>query len=135
MRRNTDSERIDIDFKGTEEMQRRRIRAAAGTAMRMTIKEPIVYVVDDDASVRVALDNLVRPVGFRVQTFATAQDFLQHKPARASLHAWSELLARPGCACRSLPFIRSLKRLRLTLGWSGDIFSAELPYRIRSGNS
>jgi FixJ family two-component response regulator len=83
VRLHTDSERIDIDFKGTEEMQRRGIRAAAGTAMRMTIEEPIVYVVDDDASVRVALDSLVRSVGFRVQTFATAQDFLQHKPVNA----------------------------------------------------
>ena len=49
----------------------------------MTIEEPIVYVVDDDASVRVALDSLVRSVGFRVQTFATAQGFLQHKPVKA----------------------------------------------------
>jgi len=49
----------------------------------MTIEEPIVYVVDDDASVRVALDSLVRSVGFRVQTFATAQDFLQRKPVKA----------------------------------------------------
>jgi FixJ family two-component response regulator len=38
--------------------------------------ESIVYVVDDDASVREAVSSLIRSVGLFVQTFATAQDFL-----------------------------------------------------------
>src|SRR5688572_24233675 len=38
--------------------------------------EAIVYVVDDDASVREALDSLIRSVGLRVEAFASAQDFL-----------------------------------------------------------
>lgn len=37
-----------------------------------------VYIVDDDESVREALSSLVRSVGLRVQTFASAQDFLNH---------------------------------------------------------
>jgi len=35
-----------------------------------------VYVVDDDASMREALDSLIRSVGLRVEAFASAQDFL-----------------------------------------------------------
>jgi FixJ family two-component response regulator len=39
----------------------------------------VVYIVDDDASVREALDSLIRSVGFHVQTFGSAKDFLQSK--------------------------------------------------------
>jgi RNA polymerase sigma factor (sigma-70 family) len=38
--------------------------------------ESIVFVVDDDAFVREALSNLIRSVGLVVQTFPTAQAFL-----------------------------------------------------------
>ena len=38
--------------------------------------EPIVFVIDDDVSVRQALRNLLRSVGLNVQTFATAIEFL-----------------------------------------------------------
>lgn len=41
--------------------------------------DPIVFVVDDDLSVREALSNLIRSVGLRVETFASAQDFLRHQ--------------------------------------------------------
>jgi serine phosphatase RsbU (regulator of sigma subunit) len=44
---------------------------------------PVVYVVDDDASIRLAMDSLIRSIGFRAQTFPTARDFLQHKPSSA----------------------------------------------------
>ena len=39
---------------------------------------PIVYVLDDDASVRSSLERLVRSVGLEVQSFASAVDFLDH---------------------------------------------------------
>jgi len=45
----------------------------------MTNADPLVFVVDDDASIREALDNLIRSVGFRVQVFASAQEFLNSK--------------------------------------------------------
>jgi FixJ family two-component response regulator len=45
----------------------------------MEKEQPVVYVVDDDAGVRQALDSLIRSVGFSVQTFASAQDFLNSK--------------------------------------------------------
>ena len=42
-------------------------------------KEPIVFVIDDDASVREALRNLFRSVGLRVEVFGSASEFLQSK--------------------------------------------------------
>lgn len=43
-------------------------------------KPPIVFVVDDDESVREALSGLVRSVGLRVETFSSAAEFLRRKP-------------------------------------------------------
>jgi FixJ family two-component response regulator len=39
-------------------------------------EKPIVYVVDDDGLIRIALDSLLRSIGLQVQTFASAADFL-----------------------------------------------------------
>src|SRR5215510_8226643 len=41
----------------------------------MPESKAIVFVVDDDVSVREALESLIRSAGFRVETFASAQDF------------------------------------------------------------
>jgi RNA polymerase sigma factor (sigma-70 family) len=43
--------------------------------------EPVVFIVDDDASVRKGLERLVRSVGLRGQAFASAPEFLQHAAA------------------------------------------------------
>jgi len=40
-----------------------------------------VFVVDDDPSVREALGGLIRSAGLKVQTFASAQEFLARPPA------------------------------------------------------
>jgi FixJ family two-component response regulator len=37
----------------------------------------VISVIDDDASVRAATDNLLSSHGYRVQVFASAEDFLQ----------------------------------------------------------
>ena len=37
---------------------------------------PSIYVVDDDASVREAMESLIQSAGLRVETFASAQEFL-----------------------------------------------------------
>jgi FixJ family two-component response regulator len=42
----------------------------------MSTEAPIVFVVDDDASVRPAMESLIRSVGLRVKSFASAHDFL-----------------------------------------------------------
>jgi FixJ family two-component response regulator len=41
--------------------------------------EPIVFVIDDDASVRAALASLFRSVDLRVEVFGSANEFLQSK--------------------------------------------------------
>src|SRR5690242_5321437 len=39
-------------------------------------KQPIVFVVDDDISVRESLESLIRFAGWQPETFASAQEFL-----------------------------------------------------------
>jgi serine phosphatase RsbU (regulator of sigma subunit) len=46
----------------------------------MKQEDTVVYVVDDDASLRGAIDSLLRSAGWRVETFVSAQDFLDSKP-------------------------------------------------------
>lgn len=41
--------------------------------------DAVVFVVDDDSSVREAIKSLISLVGLRVETFETAQEFLQSK--------------------------------------------------------
>jgi FixJ family two-component response regulator len=40
---------------------------------------PVVFVIDDDASVRAALSSLIRSVGLGVELFASASEFLAAK--------------------------------------------------------
>ena len=53
---------------------------------------PVVLVVDDDACVREAIDSLIRSVGLRVETFASAKEFLQRR--RPEGPAWLVLDVR-----------------------------------------
>jgi FixJ family two-component response regulator len=45
----------------------------------MPENNPTVYVIDDDAAVREGLDSLIRSVGFQVQQFTSAAEFLESK--------------------------------------------------------
>jgi FixJ family two-component response regulator len=45
----------------------------------MTETDAMVFVVDDDASMRESLKNLIRSVGLRVELFTSAQEFLRSK--------------------------------------------------------
>ena len=45
----------------------------------MSEEQPIVFVIDDDPSVRDALDSLLRSMALRVQLFGSAQEFLDTK--------------------------------------------------------
>ena len=56
-------------------------------------QQPSIIVIDDDASVRRALDNLFKSVGFGVELFASPQEFLQ-----------SERHDRPGCIVLDVRF-------------------------------
>ena len=44
----------------------------------MSDATPVVFVVDDDISVRESLELLIQCQGWRVETFASAHDFLDH---------------------------------------------------------
>jgi FixJ family two-component response regulator len=43
---------------------------------------PIVFVVDDDISIRESLESLIRFVGWQPETFASAEEFLAHPRAK-----------------------------------------------------
>jgi FixJ family two-component response regulator len=45
----------------------------------VTEADAMVFVVDDDTSLRESLKNLIRSVGLRVEAFASAQEFLRSK--------------------------------------------------------
>lgn len=49
----------------------------------MTEKDPVVFLIDDDPSVRDALDGLLRSIGLPVQSFGSVQEFLRAKPPDA----------------------------------------------------
>src|ERR1700681_20480 len=49
----------------------------------MTDPDPIVFVVDDDASVRDAVKKLIASVGLRVETFESSREFLSRKRPEA----------------------------------------------------
>jgi FixJ family two-component response regulator len=44
-----------------------------------SVEEPIVFIIDDDPSMRRALTNLFQSVGLKVEAFGSAQDMLQSK--------------------------------------------------------
>src|ERR1700677_3554353 len=47
----------------------------------MVEERAVVFVIDDDPSMRSALEDLVSTVGLEVRAFATPQAFLQSKPS------------------------------------------------------
>jgi FixJ family two-component response regulator len=52
------------------------IAARSTEVLTMPDATPIVFVVDDDISVRESLDLLIKSAGWRPETFASGQDFL-----------------------------------------------------------
>lgn len=46
----------------------------------MTATKPTIFIVDDDPSIRLALENLVSSTGQQAETYAAAQDFLRDCP-------------------------------------------------------
>jgi DNA-binding NtrC family response regulator len=49
----------------------------------MNDNNPLVYVIDDESSIRESLRNLLRSAGLKVQAFASAQEFLSNWPREA----------------------------------------------------
>ena len=46
----------------------------------MTATKATIFIVDDDPSIRFALENLISSIGQQVETYAAAQDFLRDCP-------------------------------------------------------
>jgi FixJ family two-component response regulator len=46
----------------------------------MSSLAPVVFIIDDDAGVRGAMQRLLKSVGLKAEAFASAQDFLQRTP-------------------------------------------------------
>jgi FixJ family two-component response regulator len=62
------------------------LRTIKETEVSETIEAPsFVYVIDDDASMREALQSLLASVGLRVETFGSALDFLGRKLPDAAI--------------------------------------------------
>lgn len=53
----------------------------------MPVTKPLVFVVDDDVSVRESLELLIQHEGWQVETFESANEFLEkpHEPAQSCL--------------------------------------------------
>lgn len=51
-------------------------------ASRMSSAVPIVFIVDDDVSVRESLEMVIRDENWKPETFASAQEFLEHPRKR-----------------------------------------------------
>ncbi|MHC4132819.1 MAG: response regulator transcription factor [Planctomycetota bacterium] len=45
----------------------------------MIIEKPVVFIVEDDESVRTALKRLMKSAGLRVRAFSSAEDFLNQE--------------------------------------------------------
>jgi FixJ family two-component response regulator len=45
--------------------------------------DPIVFVIDDEALIRDGIQSLIRSIGLRAETFASARDFMQAKRVNA----------------------------------------------------
>jgi FixJ family two-component response regulator len=52
------------------------VRASESRAAVTTLGNPVVFVVDDDVSVRESLELLIRSVGWQPELFASAEEFL-----------------------------------------------------------
>jgi FixJ family two-component response regulator len=48
---------------------------------RMGVSKPPIFIVDDDEAVLKALQRLITSLGYYVQTFTSAQEFLDSVPA------------------------------------------------------
>ena len=50
-------------------------------APTLSMNTPIIYVIDDEPSVREGMQTLFEVAGYRVETFASGADFLAHTPS------------------------------------------------------
>lgn len=98
----------------------------------MTEEKPLVFVIDDDASVREAIADLLRSVGLGVEAFASTQEFLE-----------SERPDAPGCIVldvrlpgpSGLEFQRTLSKSNIHLPIIFISGHADIPMSVRAMKS
>lgn len=89
-----------------------------GLRRSVTLKKPLIAIVDDDDSVCRAMDRLVRSLGMAAETYASSEDFVEQMESLPSYHADCVILdiQMPGLsgievqrrlrsACKNIPVI------------------------------
>jgi FixJ family two-component response regulator len=101
----------------------RMISAQHPTPAKAGDDSPIVYVVDDDEGMRNALRNLLRSVGFAVETFGAVRDFLdfQRKAVPSCLILDVRLPGESGLAFQQDMTRNGLRMPVLFMSGHGDI--------------
>lgn len=95
----------------------------------MSESDAVVFVIDDDESMREALHSLIRSVGLRVETFASAQEFL--RSARPDVPACLILDVRmPGLS--GLDLQRELTAARIHLPIIFITGHGDIPMSVRA---
>jgi len=98
----------------------------------MREEQPLVFVIDDDASVRDAVADLLRSVGLEVETFQSAQEFLHSD--RGDAHGCIVLDVRlPGPS--GLEFQRILKKSDIHLPIIFISAHGDVPMSVRAMKS
>src|ERR1044072_3275604 len=95
----------------------------------MSSVDAIVYVIDDDESIREALKSLIRSVGLSVETFASAHEFLQS--SRPDIPACLILAARmPGLS--GLDLQRDLAEAKINIPIIFITGHGDIPMSVRA---
>jgi RNA polymerase sigma factor (sigma-70 family) len=97
--------------------------------METTRGQATIFVVDDNASMREAIQSLLESAGFRAETFGSAQDFLRHKlPAGPNCLILDVLL--PGL--NGLEFQSELKRAHINIPIVFISGHGDIPMSVRA---
>jgi FixJ family two-component response regulator len=93
------------------------------TAEKATTDAPVVYIVDDDNAVRVALGSLMRSVGFGVEVFESPDEFLRfpHSAGPSCLILDVRLRGKSGMAFHQEIVNRGMRIPVLFMTGHGDI--------------
>jgi len=90
----------------------------------------VVFVIDDDASMRAALEDLVTSVGLQVRLFASPQEFLQSKPPSDTLGCLVLDVRLPGMS--GLTFQNELAKAGIALPVIFITGHGDIPMSVRA---
>ena len=96
----------------------------------MTEADSIVFVVDDDPSVRRAIKRLIGSVGLQVELFASAQEFLASKPANGGASCLVLDIRLPGIS--GLDFQRQLADAKVQIPIVFITAHGDIPMTVRA---